>query len=88
MLTEHEGQFDESSSPVLTESSLSSEWALQRLISGVLPQGELASLIGTIFSSRKAINLVDCLQERDAQTFIDVVHEARCHSSIPEERVK
>jgi len=55
------------------------------LIGGSHPQGELASLIETIFSGRKAIDLAGCFQESDAQTFIDVVHEVRFHPSIPEE---
>ena len=58
---------------------------MQRLISGTLSQGELASLIETIFSSRKVIDLAGCLQESDVQTFVDVVHEVRCHSFIPED---
>jgi len=55
------------------------------LISGPHSQDELASLIETIFSSREAIGLVGCLQENDAQTFIDVLYEVCFHSSIPEE---
>jgi len=54
------------------------------LISGPHPEGELTSLIKTVFSSREAIGLVDRLQESEAQTYIDVVHEVRFHSSIPE----
>jgi len=77
--TERERQFDESNSPTPVKSSSSGEQALQRLIRGALPQGELASLIEAIFSSKKAIDMVGCLQEREAQTFIDVVHEVRCH---------
>ena len=70
------------------ESLSSGERALHRLISGPLPQSELASLIETVFSSREAIGLAGCLQESDAQTFIDVVHEVRFHPSIPEEWTK
>jgi len=55
------------------------------LISGPLPQGELATLIETVFSSRETIDLARCLQDSDAQTFIDVVFKVRRHSSIPEE---
>jgi len=54
------------------------------LISGPHPEGELASLIETVFSSREAINLVNHLQESDAQAFIDAVHEVR--STIPPPR--
>ena len=54
------------------------------MISGPHHEGELASLIETVFSSREAINLVNHLRESDAQAFIDVVHEVRFHDSIPE----
>jgi len=53
------------------------------LISGPHPQGELASLIETVFSSRKAIDLTGRFQESDAQTFVDIVHEVRFNPSIP-----
>ena len=72
-------QSDESSSPALAKSPSSGEQALQRLIGGPLPQGKLASLIETVFSSRETIDLAGCLQEGDAQTFIDVVYKARRH---------
>jgi len=54
------------------------------LISGALSEGELASLIETIFSNRNAIDLAGCLQGSDVQTFVDVVDEVRCHSFVPE----
>ena len=65
----------------------SAERALQRLISGTIPQGELASPIETIFSSERATDIVGCLGEGDAQTFIDVVYEVGYHSFILGERV-
>ena len=60
----------------------SDERALLRLISGALPRDEQASIIESIFSSQKATDMVDDLQEKDAQTFIDIIHEVRYHSSI------
>ena len=61
------------------------ERALQRLIDEIIPQGEQISLIETIFSSRKATEMVDCLQGRNAQTFIDAIDEVR-YPPIPEKR--
>jgi len=55
------------------------------LIGGPLPQGELAMLIETVFSSRETIDLAGRLQGSDAQTFIDVVYKVCRHSPIPEE---
>jgi hypothetical protein len=52
------------------------------LISGTVPQGERASLIEVIFSSRSATDTVRRLQGCDAQTFVDVVDKARYHSSV------
>jgi hypothetical protein len=52
------------------------------LISGTVPQGERASLIEVIFSSWSVTDTVRRLQGRDAQTFVDVVDEARYHSSV------
>jgi hypothetical protein len=49
--------------------------ALQRLISGTVPQSELASLIETIFSNKKVTDIVHRLQGSDFQTFIDVIDE-------------
>ena len=54
--------------------------ALQRLISRTVPRGELASLIGTIFSNKKVVYIVDRLQDGDVQTFIDVIDEVSFHS--------
>lgn len=51
--------------------------ALQRLVSGAVPQGELASLIKTIVSKVKAADIVELLQETDARMFIDVMDEVR-----------
>ena len=60
----------------------SGERALQCLINGTIPQGELASPIETIFSSERATDIVGRLSEGDAQTFIDVVYEVSYHSFI------
>ena len=68
------------SQPSLTLDSW--EQALQRLIDGALPRYELATVIDSIYSSQEATDIVGRLQERDAQTFIDVIHEVCDHSSI------
>jgi len=81
-LPEHDGQSDESNFLAPPRSLSSCDRALHRLISGPLPQGELAPLIETVFSSREAIGLASCLRESDAQTFI---HEVHFRSSIHEE---
>jgi hypothetical protein len=47
------------------------------LIGGTTPQGEFASLIKVVFSSGKAIDMVGCLKESDAQAFVDVMNEVR-----------
>jgi hypothetical protein len=49
--------------------------ALQRLISRTAPRSELASLIETIFPNKKVADIVDRLQDDDAQTFINVIDE-------------
>ena len=67
---------DPSDPPIAFDSH---EQAWQRLISRTTPQDELPSLIETIFSSRKTINMVDPLQDSDAQAFIDVIDEVRHH---------
>jgi hypothetical protein len=54
------------------------------LISGVVPQGERASLIEAIFWSRKVTEIVRPLRGSDAQAFIDVVDGVRYRSSLPE----
>jgi hypothetical protein len=54
------------------------------LISGAVPQGERASVIETVFLSRKAIDMVHHLRGNNAQAFIDVVDEVRYRSFIPE----
>jgi len=47
--------------------------AWERLISGTVPQDELAPLIETVFSNGDVTSMVDGLQGNDAQTFIDVI---------------
>lgn len=54
---------------------------LQRLISHTVPQDELCSLIETIFSDRKATDVIDHLRGSDTQAFIDVVGEV-CHHTL------
>jgi hypothetical protein len=66
--------------PSVTLESYAQAW--QRLISGAVPQDEIASLIGTILSNEKAINVVDRLQGNDVQTFIDVI-DAVWHHALP-----
>jgi hypothetical protein len=59
--------------------------AWQRLISGAAPQDELASLIETIFSSKKVTDRVNRLQGNDVQTFIDVLDAVWNHAlPLPE----
>ena len=53
------------------------ERALQRLISRTVPKDELPPIIEAIFSSRKTTDMIDRLQESDAQAFIDVIDEVR-----------
>lgn len=81
-LSEPSGQPDGSDSRVRAERPSSGERALWCLIGGTHPQSELTSLIETIFSSREAVDLANCLQESDAQTFIDVLHEVCCQILI------
>lgn len=58
----------------------SREQAWQRLIGSAVPQDELPSLIETIFSDRKAAEMVDRLQGSEAQAFIDVIDGVRHHA--------
>ena len=67
-----------------TEPSLIStpeKQALQRLVSRSAPQDELPSVIETVVSNVKAVDIVNCLKGDDAQTFIDVIDEV-CHHTI------
>lgn len=59
----------------------SHEQALQRLISHTVPQEELPSLIREIFSDGNAADMIDRLQERDAQAFIDIT-DGVCHQTL------
>jgi len=56
--------------------------ALRRLASCTVPRDELPSLIETIVSNMKAADIVKCLRESDARTFVDVTDEA-FHKAIP-----
>ena len=67
--------------PSVTLDSYAQAW--QRLISGAVPQDELASLIGTILSNEKAIDMVDRLRGNDVQTFIDVIDTVWHHALPP-----
>ena len=62
----------------------SGEQALWRLISGTTSQDEVASLVGEVFLSRKAIDEIGNLQRNDAQVIIDVLDKVPCHLSIGE----
>jgi len=53
--------------------SPSYDQAWERLISGTVPQDELAPLIETVFSNGDVASMADSLQGNDAQTFIDVI---------------
>lgn len=55
--------------------------ALQRLVSRAAPKGELVSLVEAIFSSGRVSDIVGCLGENNAQTFIDAVDEVCHHGS-------
>ena len=55
--------------------------ALQRLVSCAAPKDELVSLVEAIFSSGRVSNIVGCLGENNAQTFIDAVDEVCHHGS-------
>jgi len=81
--SERERESEESNFLAPAKSLSSGERALHRLISGPHPGGELTSLIEAVFSSTEAICLAGCLQESDAQTFIDILYEVHFHSSIP-----
>jgi hypothetical protein len=67
--------------PSVTPDSYAQAW--QRLINGAVPQDEFASLIGTILSNEKAINMVDRLQGNDVQAFIDVIDTVWHHALPP-----
>ena len=54
--------------------------ALQRLVSDTVSQDELPCLIETVVSNVKAAVVIQCLQGRDAQTFIDVIDQAHVAS--------
>ena len=51
--------------------------AWQRLINRDIPQDELATFIETTVSGVKTVDIMDCLQGRDAQACIDVIDEVR-----------
>ena len=57
--------------------------ALQRLVSRAVPQDELPSVIGSIFSNMKTTDIVGSLQQSGAQRFIDVIDQACYHAVLP-----
>ena len=63
------------------------EQAWQSLINRTAPRDELPSLIETIFSGRKTTDMVDSLQQSDAQTFIDMIDEVHNYALYSEEGV-
>ena len=66
-----------------TVSSLVLDQALERLVARAVPHDELAPLVEEIFSRKNAIDMVDCLQGCDAQSFVDVMDEVRHHALPP-----
>ena len=54
--------------------------ALRRLVSQAVLQDELPSVVETIVSNMKAASIAEFLEEGDAQTFVDVIDEARRHT--------
>jgi hypothetical protein len=67
------------SDPPITPDPYDRAW--ERLISSVVPQNELASLLDTIFSNDKVANTVRSLQGNEVQTFIDVI-DTVCHHAL------
>ena len=67
------------SSPILD----SDRRALQRLVSGAVPQDELASLIEGIVLNVKSAAFVECLRGSDARAFIEVMDKVWMTSSVP-----
>ena len=59
--------------------------ALRRLVNRVVPRDELPSVVEIIVSSVKAANVAECLEEGEAQPFIDAMDEAR-HRVMPSPR--
>ena len=72
------------SDPSITLDPYDQAW--QRLISGVVPKDELASLIDTICSNEKVGSMLDLLQGSDIQTFIDIIDTVR-HHVLPFRRI-
>ena len=67
--------------PVESPTGLDSgEQALHRLIGGTTSRDEVPSLLEAVSLSAKAIDRIRCLQGREAQAFIDVVDQVRCHT--------
>ena len=60
--------------------------ALRHLVSCAVPQEELPSVIETVLSNVKAIDVVRRLQGSDAQPFIDMIDEV-CHHAILSRRI-
>ena len=56
--------------------------ALQHLVSGAVPQDQLASLIESIVTNVKAAAIVGCLRGTDVQKFIEVMDKVRMTSYL------
>ena len=69
------GGANNTSEPPLNSDS--GKQALHRLVSQAVLQDELPSVVETIVSTMKAASIVEFLEEGDAQTFVDVIDEAR-----------
>ena len=59
----------------------SGEQALRSLIGGAASRDEVPLLLEAVSLSATAINKIRCLRGSEAQAFIDVVNEVRCHTS-------
>ena len=61
--------------------------ALQRLVSGALPQNELTALIETVVLNVNAAEIGERLKRSDAQAFIDVIDQAWAAASLKHRRL-
>ena len=57
----------------------------RRLISGVIPQDDLAPSIETVFLDEKVADMMDSLRRDEAQTLIDVIDTVWHHAFPPPE---
>ena len=68
--------------PELLHALDSDKQALHRLVCRAVPQDEIFSVIETVVSNVKAADIVEYLQENDAQTFIDIIDQARHYAFL------